>query len=405
MKGTNIMSKNIHATQNWVQQLIDNELIIDSGKNLFDKTKVVLNKMVKESGTIIDDSTSTYFISDYIPVKAGKVYVSDRLRSWNLYDKQYNYLDGSEKHADGTNYKPHNKEVIVIQPKQNGYLRFSGIISRIDTTQLEIGEIPTEFEAYKYPKFTGIALQANQASNVLYDKKWCVIGDSFSAEFDDKASNSEIITDDWYFSNGNFKGKSKTYSNLIADRNNMTIQDMTRGGKTLATPADGSSVNAFSLNDYQNIDNDVDYITIMLGINDGHKENTEEGTIPFGEANDTDNTTFCGAWNVVLPYLMKYYPNTRIGIIVSNGLDNIKYRNATIAAAKKYGIPYIDLNGDERTQAMHRARNENLTEVAKEILMDKYSINNSDEDDKNTHPNKLAHEIEANIIENFLRSL
>ena len=390
------MSKNIHATQNWVQQFINNELI-DSGKNLFDKTKVVLNKMIKNDGRIIDDPT--YFISDYIPVKAGKAYVTDRLRSWNLYDKQYNYLNGSEKNANGTNYNPHNKEVVVIQPEQNGYLRFSGVISHINKIQLEIGETPTDFEAYKYPKFTGIALQANQVSNVLYGKKWCVIGDSFSAEFD-KASNNEIITDDWYFSNGNFKGKSKTYSNLIADRNNMTIQNMTRGGKTLATPADGSSVNTFSFNDYQNIDNDVDYITIMLGINDGHKENAVEGTIPFGEANDTDNTTFCGTWNVVLPYLMEYYPNTRIGIIVSNGLDDIKYRNATIAAAKKYGIPYIDLNGDERTQAMHRAQNTDLSSEAKTILMNKYSISES-----NSHPNLLAHEIEANVIENFLRSL
>ena len=389
MKGTNIMSKNIHATQEWAKNNFSS--IQGGGKNLFDKSKAELGYYININGTT--DLSSNYFTSAYIPIEANKTYVAKYMRYWHLYDKEYNKIY-SEQDTTAT------KIVTITTDSNAAYFRFSAQVARLDTMQLELGEEPTNYEPYSNIVFSDLALlnenQIKQISNVLYGKKWCVVGDSFSSEFENNPSR------DWKFIGGKFDGKSKTYSNLIADRNNMIIQDMAVSGKTLATPADGSSLNTFSLNNYQNIDSDVDYITIMLGINDGHKESATEGTIPFGDANDTDNTTFCGAWNVVLPYLMEFYPNARIGIIVSNGLDDIKYRNATIAAAKKYGIPYIDLNGDERTQAMHRAQNTDLSSEAKTILMNKYSINISE---NNTHPNKLAHEIESTIIENFLRSL
>ena len=36
--------------------------------------------------------------------------------------------------------------------------------------------------------------------------------------------------------------------------------------------------------------------------------------------------------------------------------------------AKKYGIPYIDLNGDERTPAMIRAQNSDIPSAVKTII-------------------------------------
>ena len=46
------------------------------------------------------------------------------------------------------------------------------------------------------------------------------------------------------------------------------------------------------------------------------------------------NTTFYGAWNLTLDYLIKNYPFAHIGIIVSNGCETDDYRVATIAVAK-----------------------------------------------------------------------
>lgn len=56
--------------------------------------------------------------------------------------------------------------------------------------------------------------------------------------------------------------------------------------------------------------------------------------IEIGTINDNTNTTFYGAWNMTLNYLIKNYPFAHIGIIVSNGCETDDYRVATIAVAK-----------------------------------------------------------------------
>ena len=60
-----------------------------------------------------------------------------------------------------------------------------------------------------------------------------------------------------------------------------------------------------------------------------------------------------------------------------------------------------NLNGDERTPAMHRTCNPDIARSVKQSLINKWSVNPS----KNTHPSAKAHEYESFIIENFLRSL
>jgi hypothetical protein len=153
----------------------------------------------------------------------------------------------------------------------------------------------------------------------------------------------------------------------------------------------------------------VDYITIYLGINDSHhapgssggdgEDNT--GTIPIGTVDDTTTATFGGAWNVVLSWLITNRPNAHIGIIVSNGVDSVVYRELTIAIAKKYGLAYIDLNGDDRTPAMIRPQNNDISSAVKTALINKWAVDPS----TNTHPNTDAHEYESYFIENFLRSI
>ena len=119
-------------------------------------------------------------------------------------------------------------------------------------------------------------------------------------------------------------------------------------------PVPGTFSNSFSNGIYKTIDEDVDYITLYYGINDSHHRPSSTGSdgedqtgiIHLGTIDDTDNTTFYGAWNVVLEYLIAHHPYAHIGILVSNGCETDDYRLATIEVAKKWGIPYIDLNGD-----------------------------------------------------------
>lgn len=228
--------------------------------------------------------------------------------------------------------------------------------------------------------------------NVLYGKKWAVCGDSFSAgDFGDALTSDYVITE------GKYTGENKVYGYIIANRNNMTIQKLAAGGRTMATPASGVSTNAFSTNFYKQIDADVDYITLYFGINDSHQEDA----IPFGTIDDTTINTFYGAWNVVLEYLITNYPFAHIGIIVSNGCDDDKYRVAEIALANKWGLPYIDLNGDQHTPTMLRSTNVSINSTVRTARTKAQAVNYG----VNNHPSAAAHEYESCFIEDFLRRL
>ena len=242
------------------------------------------------------------------------------------------------------------------------------------------------------------------AEDILKGKKWAVCGDSFSnGDFKEALDQDILITE------GRYAGQKKTYGFLIGNRCDMELQHLAVGGMTMAAPADGSFSNCFCLDTYQQIDKDIDYITLYFGINDSHHRDKSTGTdgedmtgiIELGTIDDESIHTFGGAWNVVLRYLVTNYPFAHIGIIVSNGCETPDYYQMEIALAKKWGIPYINLNGDERTPAMLRTQNPEICDEAKEILINAQAVHPG----INHHPNVAAHEFESVLIENWLRTI
>lgn len=238
-------------------------------------------------------------------------------------------------------------------------------------------------------------------TGILYGKKWTVCGDSFTA-----GVTGHVFEDE------PFKGMNKVYPYFIARRCGMEIVPFFQGGRTLAFPEDGTFHN--SLTDpesecyYKNIPADSDYITIYLGINDSHHEHGKggdgedpTGIIPLGTITDNTTATYYGAWNEVLTWLVTNRPFAHVGIIVSNGCDREAYRTAQIEIAEKYGIPYIDLNGDRYTPVMIRSMNPNISEEVKQAVKLKQAVDYP----VNTHPNDAAHEYESAFIEDFLRHI
>jgi len=235
-------------------------------------------------------------------------------------------------------------------------------------------------------------LGIDETEDVLNGKKWCVAGDSFTYG-DFTGVTTPTIPD------GKYAGERAVYPYLIGNRCNMTIQNLSRGGRTLAYAADASDENSF-VNYYQTVAADADYLTMYFGINDSHRATAETGQIPLGTISDATTATFYGAWNVILTWLITNRPNLHIGIIVSNGCDSDDYRTATIAIAKKYGLPYIDLNGDERTPCMMRSTNADVASAVRTQRTNAWKVSST-----NAHPNADCHKFESTIIENFLRSL
>ena len=123
-------------------------------------------------------------------------------------------------------------------------------------------------------------------------------------------------------------GQYKVYPYLIGNRNQMNVILCGRSGMTLAN--NSNSDYKFLPDVYKTIPSDSDYITIKFGINDKYK-NT-----PLGTINDTVDTSFYGAWNILLKYLITNFPKSKIGVIVSNDINDINYVNATIECAEKW---------------------------------------------------------------------
>jgi len=397
-----------------VEEFINNSGLFatEIGKNLVNSENLVKGA-VQSTGVISTaGSWATYSTSDFIPLDANTDYVfstfstttgnsTTNRKTLLLYDSSKTVINNTYQNVDGAFQ-------LTFNSSDNAkFVRVSSWASVL--FQLEKGTTRTPYAPYKADVVLGIGLgetpmRQAQSSNILYRKKWAVCGDSFT-----NGATSNMLPD------GKYQGYRKVYPYLIGNRNNMDIVKFFEGGRTLAFPADpGTFTNSLTNPNadwyYQNIPTDVDYITIYLGINDEHhapgssggdgEDNT--GEIPIGTINDSTTATYLGAWNVVLTWLISNRPNAHIGIIVTNGNQNKdEYRQGQIAIAEKYGIPYIDLNGDARTPAMIRTSNPNIPSVIKTALIQKWAVNPS----TNTHPNDAAHEFESMFIENFLRSI
>lgn len=250
--------------------------------------------------------------------------------------------------------------------------------------------VEEDFQCYtKEPENVAKLLEDMQESidssgNVLLGKKYVACGDSFT--------EGRGLGDEYY----DDKLKMwKTYPWWIAKRNHMTLINEAKSGSDF-TNIEGSS-NAFSVDRYKQIPKDADYITLMFGLNETTLTDDQIGT----KADDT-NTTLWGAYNVVLEYFLTNMPYAKIGIIISDAWMPTKYANTLKDICKYWGIPYLDLKGDNQVPMGIGGRFDNSDVNPKAISLRNSAFQVSLE---NSHPNGKAHEYRSTIVENFLRSL
>lgn len=225
-------------------------------------------------------------------------------------------------------------------------------------------------------------LEYLQGMNCLWKKKYVACGDSFTAG--DFAEKTELTWDQE-------TQQYKSYCWHIANRNRMQLVNEAISGTTMHN--DGAH-NAFSVSRYTQIPADADYITLCFGLN--------ETTADLGTLEDTDNTTVMGAWNVVLEHLIQNHPYAKIGIIIPDAWCSAAMREALIAVAQYWGIPYLDLTGDPQVPLMISGRRAGPTLSARAVELRTAAFAISDSD---THPNAKGHAYRSTVIEHFLRSL
>lgn len=372
--------------------------------NIYDKSKRTAGYMSGKD--TIDSSNTAYDTSGFISVEKGTYVFQMSTNTADIGRMTYTTYDRNKQPLTFKNMT--NVHFVAISMESDGYIKVCTYNSMMGGKAMVLkGTEPlTEFVSFK--EWETIDSKA-VADNPLYGKKWCVLGDSFT----NGATGNTL-------ENGRYKGEKKVYPYFIGNRQNMDIVSFFAGGRTLSYPeVSNGFVNSITCPTaecyYQNIPEDADYITIYLGINDSHHRSSSSGgdgedntgIIPIGTIDDITVYTYYGAWNVVLTWLLENRPFAHIGIIVSNGCDTAEYRIAQLDIAKKYGIPYIDLNGDERTPTMIRSQNPNISQAVKNIVDKKQAVDydGSKTGSVNLHPNDYAHEYESYFIENFLRSI
>lgn len=385
--------------------------------NKCDMATVVQGYITTDGSITTADSFANYYTSDYIPVESGKTYKfvdfnngvkgTDR-KGCNQFDENKNVLSNVYQNINGETY------ITITAAQGAAFIRVSSYKSR-DFMLTEGETVPDSYSPYFEPIAVIKAPLSDEVieeigidvgTDILNGKKWVVCGDSFS-NYTDKT-----------FDDGTFAGKNATYPRLIAERCNMNlVETFFIDGRTLAFPAvPGTFVNSLTCPTaacyYQNIPADADYITFYIGINDEHHatgggdDEDPTGVITLGTIDDNTTDTYYGAWNVVLNWLITNRPNAHIGIIVTNGLSIAEWRTAQINIANKYGISYIDMNGNERTPAMLRTVNPDIPYSVKSALIAKWAVDPTGSGGSvNTHPNWKAHLFESTFIENFLRGL
>jgi len=236
-----------------------------------------------------------------------------------------------------------------------------------------------------------IEKQKETASNSAFDSKlsnkvWYVIGDSFSHGDWSGINPEPTITE------GIYKGELPVYPYLIGNRTGCIVKNIAVSGTTLSVVDDRSFSFPKTGKLYKTDFSSADLITIYYGINDSHNK------VPIGSIDDTDVSTFYGAYNTTIKYLTEKYPKAKIGIIVSNDCETADYPNATVAVAEKWGIPYLDLDGGIGCQTVLgcSSRNPASDEEKMQALLDQRVSTT------NGHPNELGHQIVSECVENWI---
>ena len=355
------------------------------GKNKFDKDNVTSGYIGYGGGDIVD--SDLYVTSDFIHVvKNQNVAITGTIR------KLLGYNINKEPIIE--TYQNDASSNTIYTPPEDGYIRISVMPMFIDGLMIEYNDTQTAFEPYKKITEPATVLHDNvinrqiiplisNTQNVLSGKKYVACGDSFT--------QGVLSTS---FESGKYAGYRKVYPYFIGNRNDMNVVNLAKGGMTMCN-IDGTRENAFSNNHYKQIPLDADYITLKFGINDDNYNS------PLGTIDDVVNTTFYGAWNVVMEYIVTNIPFAKVGIIVTNGTNRNELTEATRKIARKWGVPILDEAGDYNVPLLNRVHEKTeICDTAINARTNAFRVSESD-----GHPNDKAHEYESTFVEAFMRNL
>ena len=226
-------------------------------------------------------------------------------------------------------------------------------------------------------------LEANSTMyNVLYGKSLICLGDSIT------------------YGSG-LSDRSKVWGNLIAERNGMSFTNAGISGSTMGVAVDGKDTNPSYKSERHLEIGGHDYALIWFGWND-------HAYCDLGTYDGTDETTTLVAYRLTLEYIIKNYPETKVGVIIpylweynddpqghgiKEMMDGIK------EVCGLCGVPYLDLPKYNFLPCWGSDYPNNEEYYRKWDAKQKVFTTDT------LHPNEKGNEYLSTIIEGFLRTL
>lgn len=149
----------------------------------------------------------------------------------------------------------------------------------------------------------------------------------------------------------NFEGG---YAKILAEKYNMTIQNIAVNGATLVSGRymDSGKPRHCICRTVKDMDPNADYIILEGGANDASILSVKLGILSNHYNGDYDDTTFIGALETAFFQAYRHFPGKKIGyIIVHKMTDRFNadipegsFYYAALTVCKKWGIPVCDLN-------------------------------------------------------------
>ena len=342
---------------------IDNLTFISEpvNKDIFLDKKIYLNTYINPTvGT--PSNHATFASSEYIEVEPETTYRFSRLDGTTggfggvvFYDKNKNYIDGQYSGSPFTS------------PAGCRYVRVSvNNATTFDDVILQEGEEPS------LPINDKITT-AFKTDEGYFNKKWAVVGDSITEK--------------------NFRSKIH-YHDYIRSELGLIVENMGVSGSGYKA-REGENVAFYQR--VSNIPTDVDFITIMGGVNDVLTSQ------PIGEVTDSTADTVCGCINKTIDNVYVTHPLAQIGLITpvpgadynpantNNGLALLSEK--IIEIAKLRGLPSLDLYHSSGLRPWNSVVNKAL-----------FSTTESPAGD-GLHPNDQGHKFFYRKIMEFVKTL
>jgi lysophospholipase L1-like esterase len=148
-----------------------------------------------------------------------------------------------------------------------------------------------------------------------------------------------------------FKGG---YGRMLAERNQMQLQNVAIGGGTITAEqyySEEHKPRHWISRTIDQMDADADYAIVEGGVNDASLR-VPMGEISQGFAAKLDDTTFCGAFESMLRQLTIRYAGKKIGYVAVHKMtveystedDAFGYYQMAKRCCEKWGVPFCDLN-------------------------------------------------------------